>query len=44
MKNLKQSLIRSEPLLVLALIAAAAIALDQQQCFNREWFNALFLR
>lgn len=44
MKNLKQSLVRSEPLLLLALVAAASIFADQHQCFNREWFDAFFLR
>lgn len=44
MRNLKQSLVRSEPLLVVALVAAAAIFIDQHQCFNTEWFNDFFLR
>lgn len=44
MRNLKQSLIRSEPLLVVALVAIAAIFIDQHQCFNSGWFNDFFLR
>lgn len=44
MRNLKQSLIRSEPLLVIALAAIAAILIDQHQCFNSEWFNDLLFR
>ena len=44
MKSLKQSLARSEPLLIVALLAAAFIVFDQHRCLNMEWINGFFFR